>query len=385
MRSDEFRIRADIDLDALIFNMESMKKALSAGTGMIAVIKSDAYGHGAVYAAHTLEALPYLWGFAVATIDEAVRLRENGVKKPVLILGPVYSDYYDAAVRYDIRQVIFTKEEADALSKEAKRQGKKAYAHIAVDTGMGRIGVSCDDEGVKTVKEITEYEDIEFEGIFTHFPKADIKDISFTLKQTECFKGFISKLKEKGVTFKLHHCANSACIMNIRQADMDLVRAGISLYGLMPSKDVEKSIELKPVLALKSHIVYIKEVAPGTEISYGGTFKADRTMKIATIPAGYGDGYPRGLSNNGCVLIRGKRAKITGRVCMDQFMVDITDIPDAALYDEVTLVGCDKDDRITMEELASMYEGGFNYEIPCQLTARVPRIYYREGKRCLLS
>lgn len=381
MRSDEFRIRADIDLDAVSYNMESMKNGIGEDTKLVAVVKSDAYGHGAVKIAEVLSDVSYVWGFAVAAVGEAAELKRAGIKKPVLILGSVYSGFFDELVDNDIRTVIYTVEEARKLSGVALSKNKKAFVHLACDVGMGRIGFKCDETGLETACDIASLPGLQIEGIFTHFPEADSRDKSTALKQFEKFSSFVRRLEDRGLNIPLKHCANSACILELRETDLDLSRAGISLYGLMPSDEVGPGHDIKPVLALKSHIVYIKEAVPEDRISYGGTFKVMHPMKIATIPAGYGDGYPRGLSNKGYVLIRGKKARITGRVCMDQFMVDVTDIPGVEEGDEVTLVGRDGAEEITMETLAGFFEGGFNYEIPCQLTKRVPRIYYKNGKR----
>ncbi|MBQ8956782.1 MAG: alanine racemase [Lachnospiraceae bacterium] len=373
------RLYLKIDLDAIRFNMESMHRSLKTGTKMLAVIKTDAYGHGAVAVAKEIEDLDYLWGFAVATDEEAVILRHNGIEKPILVLGYTFSESYEDIIANDIRPVVFKEDMARELSEEAVRQGRRVYVHIAVETGMGRIGVNTDKNGVALVKEISELPNLVLEGIFTHFAKADTKDKRPTFMQIEKFNKFVELLHNEGIDFWLKHSSNSAGILEMREANMDMVRAGITLYGLWPSREVIPKIELRPALALKSHIVYIKEVAPGYEVSYGGTWKARRPSRIATIPAGYGDGYPRGLSNRGYVLIRGKRAPIAGRVCMDQVMVDITNIPEACDYDEVTLIGRDGDEEITVENLANMF-GGFNYEIVSCFTKRVPRIYYRDGQ-----
>ncbi len=373
------RLYLRIDLDAIRFNMESMHNNLKPGTKMLAVVKTDAYGHGAVAVAKEIEDLDYLWGFAVATDEEALILRHNDIRKPILVLGYTFPESYEDIIANDIRPVVFKEDMARELSEEAVRQGRRVYVHIAVETGMGRIGVEADKSSVELVKTISGLRNIVLEGIFTHFSKADMKDKLPTYEQIKKFNSYVELLHDEGIDFWLKHSSNSAGIVEIREANMDMVRAGITLYGLWPSKEVKQNIELRPALALKSHIVYIKEVPPGYEVGYGGTWKARRPSRIATIPAGYGDGYPRALSNRGYVLIRGKRAPIAGRVCMDQVMVDITNIPDACDYDEVTLIGRDGDEEITVEHLANMY-GGFNYEIVSCFTKRVPRVYYRNGE-----
>lgn len=372
------RLQLQIDLDAIRFNMESMQKRLRRGTKMLAVVKADAYGHGAAAVSRELEDLEFLWGFAVATDEEAMTLRNSGIEKPILVLGYTFPESYEDIIANDIRPVIFKEDMARGLSEEAVRQGRRVYCHLAVETGMGRIGVEADESSVELVQEIAAMPNLVLEGIFTHFAKADQRDKIPTYEQIEKFNKYFELLHREGVDFWLRHSSNSAGILEIREANMDMVRAGISMYGLWPSRDVKHDIELRPALALKSHIVYIKEVPPGYEVGYGGSWRSRRESRIATIPVGYGDGYPRALSNRGYVLIRGKRAPIAGRVCMDQMMVDITNIPDAEDYDEVTLIGRDGEEEITVESLANIY-GGFNYEIVCCFTKRVPRIYYRDG------
>ncbi len=373
------RLYLQIDLDAIRFNLESMHRHIKQGTKMLAVIKTDAYGHGAVAVARELEDIDYLWGYAVATDEEAMILRNNGIEKPILVLGYTFSESYEDIIANDIRPVVFKEDMARELSEEAVRQGRRVYCHLAVETGMGRIGVNADESSVELVKTIASLPNLVLEGVFTHFSKADQRDKIPTYEQIKKFNAYVELLHGAGVDFWLKHASNSAGIVEIREANMDMVRAGITLYGLWPSRDVKKDIELRPALALKSHIVYIKEVPPGYEVGYGGSWRSRRESRIATIPAGYGDGYPRGLSNRGYVLIRGKRAPIAGRICMDQVMVDITNIPEACDYDEVTLIGRDGDEEITVESLANMY-GGFNYEIVSCFTKRVPRIYYRGGE-----
>ncbi len=359
--------------------MESMHRNLKPGTKMLAVVKTDAYGHGAVAVAKEIENIDYLWGFAVATDEEGLILRHNDIRKPILVLGYTFPESYEDIIANDIRPVVFKEDMARELSEEAVRQGRRVYVHIAVETGMGRIGVEADKSSVELIKTVAGLRNLVLEGIFTHFSKADMKDKMPTYEQIKKFNAYVELLHDEGIDFWLKHSSNSAGIVEIREANMDMVRAGITLYGLWPSKEVKQNIELRPALALKSHIVYIKDVPPGYEVGYGGTWKARRPSRIATIPAGYGDGYPRALSNRGYVLIRGKRAPIAGRVCMDQVMVDITNIPEACDYDEVTLIGRDGEEEITVEHLANMY-GGFNYEIVSCFTKRVPRVYYRNGE-----
>lgn len=374
------RVYARIDLDAIEYNMERMKRTLKPWTKIMAVIKADGYGHGAVQIAEMLEGMDYIWGFAVATLDEAIVLRSEGIKKPILVLGCVFPDQYMAMLKNDIRMNVYTEEMAEAISQMAAREGRTAYMHIKLDTGMGRLGFDMNEEAVEAIVRIKQLRNVSLEGIFTHFAKADEEDKSFTKKQIQKFLWMRDKLKEKDVVFKYEHCANSAAIIDVPEANFDLVRAGISTYGLYPSEEVNKeNVRLKPAMTLKSHVAFVKDIEPGTPISYGGTFVSDKKMRIATIPVGYADGYPRNLSNVGYVLIRGKKAPILGRVCMDQFMVDVSHIDGASFGDKVTLIGKDGNETITVEDLAEL-SGRFNYEFICDLGKRIPRVFVRNGK-----
>lgn len=375
------RVCADIDLDAIIYNMEQMHGNLKPGTKMMGVIKTDAYGHGAVQIGKELEKLDYVFGVAVATAEEALILRHCGITKPILILGYVFPYAYEELIRADVRITVFRSDMIKQINDCAAAVGKKALVHIKVDTAMSRIGVKPDDSGIAFIRECLSMEWIRTEGIFTHFAKADEADKTAVRGQLKTYEEFLRRAEAKtGYEFPIKHCSNSAGIVELPEANMDLVRAGITLYGLWPSGEVSRQIiSLKPVLSLKSHIVFVKEIPEGTRISYGGTFEAKKTMRIATIPVGYGDGYPRGLSNKGNVLICGKRAPICGRVCMDQLMADITDIPEAKEGDPVVLIGAMGDECITMEELGDL-SGRFNYELACDLGKRIPRAFYKNGE-----
>ena len=375
------RVHADIDLDAVLFNFEQMNKNIPENTKIMAVVKTDAYGHGAVPIAALIEGLDYLWGFATATVDEAVELRKAGIEKPILILGYTFPECYKDIVKYEIRQTVFALDMAQQLSKEAVRQNKKAYIHVKLDTGMGRIGYQNTQEAVRETALMKELPMIEMEGVFTHFANADMEDQEYTLKQIGKFKEMVCAMEEAGVTFAMKHCANSAAIIEQSEQKFDLVRAGIISYGLWPSDEVKKDVvQLKPILSLKSHVVHVKTVESGTCVSYGSTWVAKGIRKIATVPIGYGDGYPRSLSNKGYVLIEGCKVPIVGRVCMDQMMVDVTDIPEEIkIGDRVTLIGQDGDLCITAEELGIL-SGRFNYELVCDLGNRIPRIYYKDGE-----
>lgn len=374
------RVYARIDLDAIAYNMEQMKQRIDGHTQIMAVIKTDAYGHGAVQVAQMLEKYDYIWGFAVATLDEAVVLRVEGIQKPILVLGCIFPDQYMEMLDNNIRMNVYTEDMAKEIANMARREGKTAYIHIKLDTGMGRLGFSITNESIEAIARINKLPNVRMEGVFTHFAKADEKDKTFTKKQIREFEYMTKMLKENGVTFEYEHCSNSAAIIDVPEAKFDIVRAGISTFGLYPSEEVDKeAVHLKPALALKSHVAFVKEIEPGTPVSYGGTFVADKKMKIATIPVGYGDGYPRALSGVGYVLIRGKKAPILGRICMDQFMVDVTHIEDASFGDKVTLIGRDGNEYISVEMLGDL-SGRFNYEFICDLGKRIPRVYVKNGK-----
>lgn len=371
------RVFAKIDLGAVRNNFLAMKEKLRDGTKIIAVVKADGYGHGAVPIARMAEPWDFIWGFAAATVEEAVELRLAGIEKPILILGCVFEEDYEKLTAYGIRPTVFQLSAARELSKTAVRTGTSLPVHLAVDTGMSRIGFADTEESVKEIEEMAKLPGLVLEGIFTHFARADEKDKSDAVSQLNRYLRFISLLQEAGISIPLRHCSNSAGILEMPEANMDAVRAGISMYGIYPSDEMDRNrIRLEPAMELKSHIVYIKEVPAGVPVSYGGTFVTDRPTRIATIPVGYADGYPRSLSSRGCVLIRGKRAPILGRICMDQFMADVTDIP-AEELDEVTLMGRDGEEFLSVDELGAL-SGRFPYEFVCDVSKRVPRIYVNE-------
>lgn len=377
---DYSRVCARVDLDAVEYNVEMMKDHIQDGTKMIAVVKADSYGHGALPIARVLSEKRYIWGFAVATVDEAFYLRKGGITKPILVLGCIFPQRREISIANDIRITVYTYEMAEDISRLAVEMGKKAYVHIKLDTGMSRLGFMTNQESVDTIEKISALPNIVLEGMYTHFSKADEADKAFTNKQIDNYQWMKQKLSERGITFRYYHCSNSAGIIDYPEANMDLVRAGIAMYGLYPSDEVKKeNIPLKPALELISHVAHVKWVEAGTYVSYGGTYVTDKPTKIATIPVGYGDGYPRSLSNKGEVLIHGKRAKILGRICMDQFMVDVTDIDDVKYEDRVVVVGRDGEDEITVDELSELSER-FNYEFVCDLGKRIPHEFIRHGE-----
>lgn len=375
------RTCAMVDLDAIVENMRNMKKNIAVSTKLIGVVKTDGYGHGSVPVARCLEDYDFMYGFATATVEEAHILRRAGIQKPILVLGYTFPYCYEMMVQEELRSVIFRYDTIPELAAAAKKAGRRAKVHIKVDTGMGRIGISPDEEGLEFVRELTKHEELEIEGILTHFARADEKDKADAREQLARFRRFIDMIQERlGLQIPVRHCANSASIMELPEASMDVARAGITMYGLYPSEEVDReSVPLQPALSWYSRIVYCKTIHKGQSVSYGGLFTAGKDTRVATVPVGYGDGYPRSLSEKGYVLIHGKKAPILGRVCMDQFMVDISDIPQAREGDNVTLLGRDGEEQISAELLGTL-SGRFNYELVCDIGKRVPRVYLQAGR-----
>lgn len=374
------RAKAVISLDAIKHNFEEMRKNIKPDTKIIAVIKADGYGHGAVPIALMMEEYDYIWGFATATAEEALSLRYAGITKPILILGVVFDESFKELAAADIRIAVTDLETAQKYAATGRAMGKSVHIHLVVDTGMTRIGFPDKAESVHIIKKIAEIPKLKIEGMFTHFARADETDRSPAILQLNRYQKFADLLESNGVPIPIRHCSNSAGIIRVPEANLNVVRAGIIIYGIYPSDEVEKDIiKLMPAMELKSSITFVKDVEKGTAISYGGTFVADRDLKVATIPVGYADGYARGLSNKGWVLIHGKKAPILGRVCMDQFMVDVTDIEHVYPGDEVTLMGKDGDEEITVDTLGEL-SGRFPYEFVCEISKRVPRVYIKDGK-----
>lgn len=371
------RVWAPVDLTALSFNLRGMKDRLPEGVSMAAVVKTDGYGHGAVPVAK--EADPFVSFYCVASLEEGLNLRMHGITKPVLILGPYTGDDYEELVRADIRPAVFTMEQAEGVSRAAVKLRKTAPVHIALDTGMSRIGMRPTEEDAALAGRIAALPGVKVEGLFTHMYRADEKDLTKAREQVERYRRFLGLLKKEGVVPEIRHVSNSAGIMEGLGTDLDMVRAGITMYGIYPSDEVDRTkLALKPLMSLKSRVTFVKTIYPGDEVSYGGTFRAEREMRVATVPVGYGDGYPRLLSGKGYVLIAGKKAPILGRVCMDQFMCDVSGIPEAKTGSMVTLLGKDGEEEITVDSLSALC-GRFPYEFVCDVGRRVPRVYYRDG------
>ena len=369
------RVEAWIHLDRIEENLNLLKGQLRESTKLVAVIKTDGYGHGAVEIGKLLEKREDIFGFAVATVEEGIQLRKAGMKKPILLLGVVFDEQQDELFEWNLTSTLFTLEGAEKLSKLAVSRQQIIPVHMKVDTGMSRIGLQTSKEGFLEAVEMRKLKNLSWEGIFTHMARADEGDKTSARKQIVDFLEFVEKLKAEGFSFPYRHVANSAGIMELPEADLELVRAGIAMYGIEPSREVgREQIPLRPVLELKSRLSHVKELEAGRAISYGGTYVLDGKARIGTVPVGYGDGYPRSLSNTGYVLIHGKKAPVRGRICMDQFMVDLSEIPEAETGDEVTLIGKSEDVEITIEEMGEL-SGRFPYEFACDLGKRIPRVF----------
>ncbi|MCI9423183.1 alanine racemase [Lachnospiraceae bacterium WCA-9-b2] len=374
------RVCARIDLDAIEYNMEMMRKNLDEGVKILSVIKSDGYGHGALQVARFLAKKEYIWGYAVAALDEGMILRKGGIEKPILVMGCIFPEQWEEMLLHEIHMTIYDVKTARRVSEFAVKMGKKAYIHVKIDTGMSRLGFLAQEDSIGRIEEISRMPNLVIEGMYTHFARADETDKTDAKSQLAKFMWMKGRLAKLGVTASYYHCSNSAGIIDLREASLSMVRAGIATYGLYPSDEVKKDlVPLRPAMEIISHVVHVKWVEAQTPVSYGGTFVTSRPTRIATIPVGYGDGYPRSLSNKGYVLIHGKKAPILGRVCMDQFMVDVTDIDDVEFGDLVTLVGRNGDAWVTVEMLSSLAKK-LRYEFICNFGKRVPREFLRHGK-----
>ena len=372
------RCYAKVDLNAIRNNILEEKKRLGKDTRLMAVIKADAYGHGAIQVARTLS--DFVCGFGVAMIEEALILRAARIDKMLLVLGFTGTQWFEDVVRHDISQTVYKKEMAIQLDSIASMLGMKAKVHIKVDTGMTRLGFPPTSESVRQIKEIAALPNIELEGIFTHFARADEATPEAAKEPLQQFIDFVSACEAEGIHFRYRHAANSAAILQFPEAQLDFVRSGISTYGLYPSEEMpHDTVRLKPAMEWISRISFIKTVPEGTPVSYGGTYVTERETVIATVPVGYADGMKRSLSGKGRVLVNGSYAPILGRICMDQFMIDVTDIQGVKDGDPVVIFGRSGDKVISVEEIADL-AGSFNYEFICGLTSRVPRRYLGEPR-----
>ena len=373
MNFDNTRVK--IDLDVIEENFDAVQAKVQVP--VMAVVKADAYGHGAIQVARVLQNKCAFFG--VSSMLEALELRKAGLKNPILILGQTPVSAFPTAILEGIRPTIFHYETAVALSQAAQEVNQPAPFHFAIDTGMSRIGFQATDESVELCARIAKLPGLQAEGIFSHFATADCPDLERSRQQATLFDAFCEKLQAKGVQIPIRHMDNSAGLMNFDH-HYDMVRSGIVTYGMYPSSDVSPQLlQLKPALQWLSRITHVKTLEAGREISYGGTYVTTKPTRVATIPVGYADGYRRSLSGKFYVLIHGKKAPILGRICMDQMMVDVTDIPEAKLNDRVVLVGRSGDEEITMEAIAAAADS-FNYEMVCGISRRVPRLYCRDGQ-----
>lgn len=371
------RVYAEIDLDAMNSNITQIIKKMEPAK-IMAVIKADAYGHGALRTVKELSDLG-VYAFGVATAEEAITLRREGVTQPILILGYVFESSFDELIINNIDLTLFDIETAELLQKHAQKLRRTVLVHIKVDTGMGRLGLQPDDDSIEIIKKIDSFSNIRIDGMFTHFACADSKDKTFVNLQIEVFSDFVLRVKESGVELPIVHCFNSAAVMEFDRPLFDMVRCGIIAYGLKPSPEVEDNgISLRPVMSIKSRVTYVKKVGKGFPVSYGSTYITDKETEIATIPVGYADGYPRLLSNKGRVIVNGSYANIIGRVCMDQFMIDVTGLG-VKRGDTVILLGSDGGKCISAEEIGDI-SGRFNYELICDINKRVPRVYIKNNE-----
>ena len=374
MKNHTYRTWAEIDLDALKNNIRNIKSHVGENVKVMAVVKADAYGHGAVPVSKVL-ADNGADALAVAFIDEAEQIRNAGLSCPILLLGYTAEEDIKRAIELDITPTIFHMQSAERISEEAKKLGKTVKIHIKVDTGMNRIGFACDEISVCEIEKISKLDNIVVEGIFTHFSCADEECPDYTHRQAEKFTGFVKSIEEKGVNIPIKHACNSAGIVAFPEYHFDMVRSGIITYGMSPSNHIDISLlGLKPALTFKSTISRVQEIGPGEKISYGGTFVSDKNMKIATIPIGYADGYLRALSDKAYMLAGGEPAKVVGRICMDQCIIDVTNVNNIKVEDEVVVAGGQPDSIVSFDRLAAI-AGTINYELFCLIGKRVPRIY----------
>lgn len=368
---------AEINLSNLDYNIKNIKAKLGSGTKIIGVVKADGYGHGSVKVAEVLRANG-VGTFAVSTLQEAIVLREAGATEQIISLSLTPNFYSNVLVEYNITPVISSLENARAISKTAAEVGKTVSGFIAADTGMGRIGyLTWDENAVSEIKEISQLPNFKIAGLFSHMSTADSADKTFSRQQEQCFNEFYDKLIAAGIEIPMRTFANSASVMELPSVYFDAVRPGIILYGCYPSDDVDKSsLSLKPVMSVKATISHLKDVPAGFSVSYGREFISKRPSKIATIALGYADGYPRPYAPKGEVIVNGVKAPLAGNICMDQCMIDVTDVPDVKVGDEVIVMGSDGKNTILADDIAKA-TGTINYEIICAFGQRLPKVYVR--------
>jgi alanine racemase len=363
---------AEVDLNCIVHNMQEIRRLVREPCELMAVVKADGYGHGALPVARTVLHAGAS-RLAVAIPEEGVTLREGGITSPILVMGSIWPEQAEMIVSNFLIATVFDLPLAQALSGEGKRQGKNVRVHLKVDTGMGRIGLFPHDV-VPFVNQVRRLPYLEIEGIYTHFATADAVDKTYVYRQLELFEKVLKEMKDAGIQIPLRHAANSAAILNLPESHLDMVRPGIILYGINPLEGGSPSINLEPALSWKAKIAYVKQVPTGTGISYGRTHITRGSVRIATLPLGYADGLSRAFSNKGEVLIHGQRVPIVGRVCMDQCMVDVSQVEGVQIGDEAVLIGLQDGDQLSAEEIAHKI-GTIGYEIVCNIGKRVPRIY----------
>lgn len=373
-----YRIYAEINLDNICENIKRTREIIQSDTKIMAIIKADGYGHGALPIAKALE--PLVDAYGISIVEEGIELRDAGITKPILVLGYAPEQLYDSLLQYDIMPAVCDYAMAEKMSAKAVELGKTLKVHIKLDTGMSRIGFLPGEESVKRIVAVSKLPNLEIDGVFSHFSKADEVDKTFSKEQLSKFMKMTEAIEAAGVALPVKHISNSAGIIELPEANLNMVRSGISTYGMYPSEDVNKErLPLKPAMSLYAYVTMVKELEAGVPVGYGGTYVTSGKTKVATIPAGYGDGYPRALSNQGRVIIHGQYAPIIGRVCMDQFMVDVTGIDNVRTGDRVVLVGREGDKAITLEEIGNM-SASFNYEAACDVGKRIPRVYIYQGR-----
>lgn len=378
IKLSSLRTWAEIDLDAILENHRSMRRLLPPGVKCAAVIKADAYGHGARKIARLIE--PEVDYFAVAMTDEAEELRISGITAPILVLAHTQFSDTKRLIKYNIDTTVSSVDEASEISREAASHGGCVGVHIALDTGMSRIGFECSPSAADEIASVADMDGIRIDGVFSHFAAADSSDLTYTELQTERFESMLSLLRERGVDVPIAHICNSAAAVGT-VPKYNMVREGILLYGLRPSNEVDLSLfgSLKSAMALRTHVSALRTLPEGVPVSYGCTYVTEKESRIATLQAGYADGVPRSLSNRGSVIINGKIAPIAGRICMDQMMVDVTDIPNVQVGDTATIFGRDGDAEISADLVAEICNT-IGYEIVCGISKRVPRVYTEHGK-----
>lgn len=377
--NDTRPVALEINLDNLIYNIKSLRNTLKKETLIMAIVKADGYGHGAITASKTfLENGADRLG--VSILPEAVELRKSGIKEPIVVLNYTPPSQYEKVLEHNLIQNIYSYEDAKKLSETAYNMDKLAIIHIKIDTGMGRIGFLPDRESIEDIKRISNLKNIKIEGIFTHFSSSDEKDKDYTRKQFEKFKWLVGELEKDGVNIDIKHVSNSAAILDLPEYDLDMVRPGIILYGHYPSEEVSKKrLDIKPAMTLKSSISNIKIVPQNTSISYNRVFTTKRKSLIGTLPIGYGDGYSRMLTEKAEVAINGKRVPVIGKICMDQLMVDLSDLKKVNIKDEAILFGYENGVSPSVEEVAK-WLGTANYEVICMMSRRLPRVYIKDGE-----